>query len=824
MNKTACFQALAISLVAVTVGWAEGPLRLVADGVPLATVVVPDDADEQTLAAAELLARYIERASGAKLPVHAEEQQARSPKPLTIHVGPTRYVKSLDPDLEPLDADGFLIRVVANGPVLIAGPTAWGTEFGVCEFLERYVGVRWLLPGPHGDDVPARTTIDVPVGEVRQEPAFFSRQMSGFRGGAQSTWARRLRMHARVQFHHNLQRLFAPETYVRTHPHFFPLRKGERYLPPNNHTHGWQPCFAAEGLEDEAVKNIVRYFDENPEATSYSLGVIDSSGHCECEACQALDTGELNFLGRRDVSDRYYGWCNRVVERVLAQHPGKTFGCLAYSEVAQPPSRVKVYASIVPFMTYDRMKWIHDGLRSEGEQMTRDWHATSPVLGWYDYIYGVSYCVPRVWFHPMADYYRFGHAHGVRAMYAEAYPNFGEGPKLYVAFKLMWDPSQDVDALLGEWYERTVGSEAAADLAAYYAHWEDFWTRRILDSKWFTERGQYLAFHSPGYLADVTDEDVAKSRRWMDNVVAKAGTDEQRARARLLRLAWEYYEASAVAYSAERLARELALETEADALAAVQRAEQCLAAAERRLELLMDEFPKHPALGHSLTFERRPRLRGDGWGTSLVWRLFDWVSKSPAVREAVARMAESNRDSVASHARALLQLADAELAAISANPSFESEGGRMPAEWSVWIKDGIGTRTMAAEAARSGSQGLLCRGIRRGGPLQTIEIEPGHFAALAHVRAPASVAAGATATLSLTPLDEQGRNLPSLSTTIGLVEGDWIRLAVAGPIPAQLGGRSVAKVRLIVILDGLEPDDVVHIDEVRMVRIGGLPE
>ncbi len=811
-----------IGMVAASVVQADEPLRLVDRGQPHAVVMLPETTDDQTEAAAALFVEYIERASGAKLPMQSEGQETNPATKVVVHVGSDRFVQSLDLGIDKLDADGFVLRADANGHVVIAGPTAWGTEYGVYEFLERYVGVRWLMPGPNGDDVPAQKTIAMPIGEVREEPAFFSRQMSGFRGGEQATWTRRMRMHSRVAFHHNLQRLFQPETYTKTHPHFFPLRNGERYLPPDNNTHGWQPCFTAEGIEDEAVKNIVRYFDEHPDATSYSLGVVDSSGHCECDSCQALDTGELNFLGRRDVSDRYYGWCNRVVERVLEKHPGKVFGCLAYSEVAQPPSKVKVHASIVPFMTYDRMKWIEPTLRAEGEQMTRNWHATSPVVGWYDYIYGAAYCVPRVWFHHMGDYYRFGHANGVRAMYAEAYPNFGEGPKLYVALKLMWDPEQDVDSLLREWYVRAVGPDAADDLAAYYAHWEDFWTRRILESKWFSLRGQYLAFYSPKYLADVTDEDVSKSRQWLENVVAKAQTDQQRARAELLMLAWKYYEASAVAYSADRLSRELAIENEADAVAALARAEQCLVAAQQRRTLLMEEFPKHPSLLHGITFDRRPQLRGDGWGTSLVWRVFDWVNRSEAVRNAVSHMAESPDNSVAHHAKALLRLADTDLAPVSANPSFESEDGRMPAEWSVWLKYGAGTKDIAAEAARTGRQGLVFRGVRRGGPLQTLAFEPGEYAAVAYIRTPAAVADGATATLSVTPLDEKGNNLPGLSTIVPLAEGDWTPLAVAGPIPKEINGRSVAKVRLIVVLDGLAADDVVHLDDVKMVRIGDL--
>ncbi len=29
----------------------------------------------------------------------------------------------------------------------------------MCELLERYLGVRWLMPGADGDDVPAARTI-----------------------------------------------------------------------------------------------------------------------------------------------------------------------------------------------------------------------------------------------------------------------------------------------------------------------------------------------------------------------------------------------------------------------------------------------------------------------------------------------------------------------------------------------------------------------------------------------------------------------------------------------------------------------------------------
>lgn len=43
--------------------------------------------------------------------------------------------------------------------------------------------------------------------------------------------------------------------------------------------------------------------------------------------------------------------------------------------------------------------------------------------------------------------------------------------------RLLWNPDQDADALLDEWYERMVGPAAAPDLKAYYDHWEHFWEK-----------------------------------------------------------------------------------------------------------------------------------------------------------------------------------------------------------------------------------------------------------------------------------------------------------------------------------------------------------
>ena len=835
MTRNFAAKRLAVAILAVaTAGGTAGAapaIRLVQDGRPRAVLVLSADCAAKLRPAAELLAKYVKLSSTAELPMVVESESAIARQPVVIHLGLDAYAKALGLGVEKLDADGFVIRGVDERNLVIAGPTPEGTEFGVCEFLERYLGVRWLLPGPDGDDVPEHRTLEIPFGEIRQEPAFFSRLFSGLVGEAQSTWARRNRMHGRVQFHHNLVHLFPPEQYAKTHPEFFPLRDGKRYLPADSSVHGWQPCCSAAGIVDEAIKNICLFFQQHPEATSYSLGVNDSSGHCQCQACQGRDPGGKNFLGFRDCSDRYFAWCNQIVEGVLKQYPDKVFGCLAYSEVGEAPSRVKVHPRIIPFMTYDRMKWSDADLRADGQRMTRRWHEVCPVLGWYDYIYGSPYCLPRVWFHEMADDYRFGYANGVRAMYAEAYPNWGEGPKLYVSLKLQWNPRQDVDALLRDWYARAVGPDAAGELAAYYAHWEDFWTRRIHDSQWFSKSGQYLAFYNPAYLADVSEEEIAASRSLLERTMAKARTAPQKARAKLLLRAFEYYEASAYAFGGQTARVSKTSDgkvekaplsvpaTEADALALLERGYRSLQMARRR-QRLVAEFAADPLLVHPLGDKTLQPLGGPDGGAGLFWRALDWAEKSESVRRELQRLARSQEPAAQMQAKAMLAVIDPAAAPVSQDPSFETLKSRWPVAWRPWINDRTGSLTALPEAAHRGKIGILCKGIKRGGPYQDLPAAAGRYAATAFLRVPLAPQGKATITLSVTPIDENGKNMGSLSTTIRATRCDWTRIAVAGAVPPEAGKADrVKKLRLVVIVDGLEPSDEVHVDDVALYKI-----
>lgn len=527
-------------------------IPVVQKGKALAQIVIPADATKPTQDAAALLANYIERSTTVRLDVVKEPAPANAL--IAIHCGATDYAKGLNLGVEKLDIDGFVIAFPDERHIVLLGASDSGQDYAAYEFLERYVGVRWLFPGKVGEYVPLRESLAVPAQEIREEPWFQHRLLSGLglkekpeNKGEQSLWARRNRMRGRIEFHHNLWRLFPPERYGKTHPEFFPILKGRRFIPQpalgktteqdERAQISWQLCFTAKGIIGEAVKNICAYFEKNPQATSYSLGVNDGFGYCECPECSAKNGGRTNALDLPDASVSYFAWCNAVARGVNKQYPGKVFGLLAYSSVYSPPPGLRLDEHIVPFITYDRMKWVDPEIEHKGQNITEEWEKSASVLGWYDYIYGGQlYTAPRVYFHKMAEYLRYGQGHKVRNYYAEAYPSadWHEGPKLYVLLKLLWDPGRDVDDLLKEWYEAAVGPEAAPYLAKYFALWEEFWTKRVPNTQWFRENGdqQYLSFSSSLYLEALTIEDVVTSEALLKKAAQTAGDELQRARAK----------------------------------------------------------------------------------------------------------------------------------------------------------------------------------------------------------------------------------------------------------------------------------------------------
>ena len=518
---------------------------IVKDHKAKASIVVSPTADSQIVHAATYLQDVIQKSTGAFLPIITNPAK----NTISINVGKTDFVNGRKIDFSKLDEDGFLLEKANANNFIIVGGSDWGTEFGVYSFLERFVGVIDLMPTDIGMDIPSHTSVIVPDIKIGEAPVYLSRQISPVYIETDSPlgkWGRFNRLRGRISFSHNLLNLFDPKEYFKTNPDFYPLINNKREIPAG---YKWQPNFSAPGIGDSASQKIIRYFKQNPKITSYSLGINDYKIFDQSVGSLSRRKGNKNYLGLEDVSDDYFKWANEVAKKVSAVYPDKKFGLLAYNNVAEPPSKsIGVNSHIVPFLTYERLRWSDTVLKRQGHQLTEDWANICTSIGWYDYTYGFDYLVPRVWFHEMQDYLIWGSKHKVKYYYAELYPNWGEGPKPWVQSKLLWNPHFNVDSLLNIWYVRTAGKQAAPKLKEFYAIWEKFWTHDIYSSKWNTDKGQYLNFSDFSYLEAVPQEYISKADELMNSAYELAGTDLQKQRVGKLLEMWNIYKMAMILY------------------------------------------------------------------------------------------------------------------------------------------------------------------------------------------------------------------------------------------------------------------------------------
>ncbi|MBP8955151.1 MAG: hypothetical protein KBI47_22365 [Armatimonadetes bacterium] len=176
------------------IGAAVAADLVLVDGGTARSVVVTADKPSPlaTYAAGELVA-HVEKATGERLEVVGESD---APAGATrVYIGDTQAARraGLDPDGLPgetyrimaLDGNLYILgredgqELFAEGDRqnAITRDTPRGTFYGVCEFLDRFLGVRWLWPGELGTYVPRKSTLTVDADlDVTKGPAFAQRR------------------------------------------------------------------------------------------------------------------------------------------------------------------------------------------------------------------------------------------------------------------------------------------------------------------------------------------------------------------------------------------------------------------------------------------------------------------------------------------------------------------------------------------------------------------------------------------------------------------------------------------------------------------------
>lgn len=471
---------LAIALPALAAADLYEPMQppfvaWVEDGRPIARIVsdpFPDDGPQP----AEILNGYLEKITGARLPM-AEQPEADAP---TVFLGPGAGLSRLPEDAATVPGpEGFVIQSLGKD-LVISGTNRLGTTYAVYAFLEECLGMRWFWASETGEYCPDLPTLRVGQVHKAQAPDFRMRWVG------RGDWALANRMNVSTGhpeefrtkwFVHTFLDLVPPDRYWREHPEYYAERGGERQDPTDG-SRDVQLCTSNPAVAEAVARTIDEVLEAEPGLRMISVDPMDSQNFCQCADCLALDEPDAPYPRRN--SRRLVLFYNRVAGLVGRKHPDVLLKSIAYHSYVAPPAEpdLKVADNVV--IQFCRFECHNHALDDPGCPANVDfnhyllgWRRIAPNLSLYEYYWKVSWLnLPWPIVHTLGRDLPYLRDLGVMGVATQYTTNFAtNGLDYYVAAKLLWDADLDVDALVGDFYEKAY-AEAVEPMSQYHERLE----------------------------------------------------------------------------------------------------------------------------------------------------------------------------------------------------------------------------------------------------------------------------------------------------------------------------------------------------------------
>ena len=405
-----CFSSAVLFVTSVCVCMFASPVfgeaLIVKDGKPHADIVIADNPARMTKLAALELQTYIEKISGANLPIVTTPDKNI---PVHIYVGrspSTDGLKITDEGLKygafkmvsgnPPQADsqaGWLVllghdkdfippdfapRGVADWPRALKEWDArtgekWGNPIGalykkyspavgmsdydergtlnaVYEFL-RGLGVRWYMSGDLGEILPQKKTIALPKVDKVVRPDFAYRDLGNYSPSFIAGTRDAILYRLRIGLDPSPACISAdwPHGLNRVHGREETKKAHPEYYAlydgkrAINAMRDGKPCLSSEGLFQATVKYAHKAFEINPDMPT--IGIMPADGYislCQCELCKGKDTPERGWNGV--MSDYVWDFVNRVAIELYKTHPDKKIINGSYGSYVLPPEKIEKFS------------------------------------------------------------------------------------------------------------------------------------------------------------------------------------------------------------------------------------------------------------------------------------------------------------------------------------------------------------------------------------------------------------------------------------------------------------------------------------------------
>jgi len=421
-------------------------------------VVVSPEATPDVRAAAEELADYLGRISGATFRV--EEGDAAAGIVVGLVSNFTNLPFAVDFESDVVSRDQYLLRTTDNGLYLL-GTTPAAVQCAVWDFLHRQ-GYRLFFLTDTWEVVPNRPNLTAAINVIEQ-PDYVTRQAP--RGAPWSDRVLWARWHTRNRMNSSFSLstghayggiVRRNQTTFDEHPEYFALVGGERPSGGNA-----KFCVSNAGLRQVVVEDAVREMKAHSEQDSISIDPSDGGGWCECEACRDMGS----------VSDRALTLANDIAAAINDLGLGEKYvGMYAYNDHSPPPN-IKAHPNVVISVA---TSFIRGGYSVE--ELVSGWQAHDAVLGIRDYhdVFAWSHDLPRSARGGNVEYLTrtipWFYEHGVRFMNSENMDSWGSnGLGYWLTPQLLWDVdnAERVDVLIEDFLDKAFGA-AKEPMRSFY--------------------------------------------------------------------------------------------------------------------------------------------------------------------------------------------------------------------------------------------------------------------------------------------------------------------------------------------------------------------
>ncbi|MBI2193611.1 MAG: DUF4838 domain-containing protein [Planctomycetes bacterium] len=500
-------------------------------------------------AAVQDLQDTLQKATGAQLPV--EYGKVSGP---AIVVGDCSLAAANGLEGKSMPIEGFAIKTAPDAVLIVGndepvGPRAdsFGTAWGVYEFLERFVGVRWYFPTVLGCSIPSSDGLVIAPTWLEDAPVFRRREIwppcgIPWNGTGIQLTPHHTRLRANNSWPINLV-VHSPhdwgQVYAKDRPECFQLRgDGQRDFS--------MLCYGNVRTLETYLENLEAHFDHGKPA---HLGIVgkaitvspnDAEVACHCADCRRLWNPEGGSYG--SASQVVSQFVAKLAREVKKRWPEATVLYLPYLNYTRPPEGIEFPDNVEvqlcgmpglaqykePSLAASEQEAVDGWVRLTGRKI-QNWHYSC----WPEDKTKAVYLFP----HTIQDFYRKN-----RDKTVGSFIN-GEGDhwprqhlSLYTWMKVLWNPDFDVDAALREYAHRMYGP-AAGTMRRLVRHQIEGWERSRWPGGRLSPRGVYEKSYPRNKVLEM-EQLLARARE-------KVRDDEQAAK----RL--EYYAAPFADFFAE---------------------------------------------------------------------------------------------------------------------------------------------------------------------------------------------------------------------------------------------------------------------------------